>query len=42
VIDGDRVIGMVSQADLARSVDDELAGELLRAISEAPDNSGQG
>jgi CBS domain-containing protein len=42
VIDGDRVIGMVSLADLARSVDDELAGELLRTISEAPDNSGQG
>ena len=42
VIDGDRVVGMVSQADLARCVDDELAGELLRAISEAPDNSGQG
>jgi CBS domain-containing protein len=42
VIDGDKVIGMVSQADLARCVDDETAGELLRAISEAPDNSGQG
>ena len=42
VIDGDRVVGMVSQADLARAVDDETAGELLRAISEAPDNSGQG
>jgi CBS domain-containing protein len=42
VIDGDRVIGIVSQADLARTVDDETAGELLRVISDAPDNTGQG
>jgi CBS domain-containing protein len=42
VIDGNRVVGMVSQADLARCVDDEMAGELLRVISQAPDNSGQG
>ena len=32
---------MLSQADPARSVDDETAGDLL-AIAGAPDNAGQG
>lgn len=42
VIDGDEVIGMVSQADLAGAVDDEQIGDLIEAISVAPDNSGRG
>jgi CBS domain-containing protein len=33
VIDGHRLIGIVSQADLARSVDEEHVGELVEAIS---------
>lgn len=42
VIDGDQVIGMVSQADLAVNVSDDDAGELLAAISAARDNTGRG
>jgi CBS domain-containing protein len=33
VIDGHDLIGMVSQADLARNVDEEKIGEVLEAIS---------
>lgn len=33
VIDGHELIGIVSQADLARSVDEEHVGELVEAIS---------
>jgi len=33
VIDGHRLIGIVSQADLARSVDEGQVGELVEAIS---------
>jgi CBS domain-containing protein len=33
VIDGHRLIGIVSQADLARSVDEQDVGELVEAIS---------
>jgi CBS domain-containing protein len=33
VIDGHDLIGIVSQADLARSVDEEHVGELVEAIS---------
>jgi CBS domain-containing protein len=33
VIDGHRLIGIVSQADVARSVDEEHVGELVEAIS---------
>ena len=33
VIDGHDLIGMVSQADLARSVDEEHVGDLVEAIS---------
>ena len=42
VIDGDRVIGMVSQADIARSGDETQVGRLVEVISEAPDNTGRG
>jgi CBS domain-containing protein len=35
VIDGDRLVGMVSQADVARAMPDALVG----AISEAPPNN---
>jgi len=33
VIDGHRLIGIVSQADLARSVDEKQVGDLVEAIS---------
>src|SRR4051812_4066178 len=36
VIDGHDLIGIVSQADLARSVDEEKVGDLVEAISAAP------
>jgi len=36
VIDGHDLIGIVSQADLAKSVDEEHVGELVEAISAAP------
>jgi CBS domain-containing protein len=36
VIDGHSLIGVVSQADLARNVDEEKVGELVEAISAAP------
>jgi len=42
VIDGDRVVGMLSQADIARHADDAQVATLVRSISEAGDNSGQG
>jgi CBS domain-containing protein len=42
VIDGDRVVGMLSQADVARKADDAAVATLVRSISDAPDNSGQG
>jgi CBS domain-containing protein len=35
VIDGHELIGIVSQADLARSVDEDQVGELVEAISAA-------
>jgi CBS domain-containing protein len=34
VIDGDRLVGMVSQADLARSGDDKAVGDTVEAISQ--------
>jgi CBS domain-containing protein len=34
VIDGDKLVGMVAQADLARSGDDKLAGDTVQAISQ--------
>jgi CBS domain-containing protein len=36
VIDGHELIGIVSQADLAKNVDEEEVGELVEAISAAP------
>jgi CBS domain-containing protein len=36
VIDGHRLIGVVSQADLAKEVDKDKVGELVEAISAAP------
>jgi signal-transduction protein with cAMP-binding, CBS, and nucleotidyltransferase domain len=38
VIDGHDLVGMVSQADIARHLPEDRAGELLAAISAAPDN----
>ena len=36
VIDGHDLVGVVSQADLARSIDEEKVGDLVEAISAAP------
>ncbi len=36
VIDGHDLVGIVSQADLARSIDETKVGELVEAISAAP------
>jgi CBS domain-containing protein len=36
VIDGTECIGIVSQADLAKEIDEEKVGELVEAISAAP------
>jgi len=33
VIDGKRLVGIVSQADVARNIDEEKVGELVEAIS---------
>jgi CBS domain-containing protein len=35
VIDGKRLVGIISQADIARNIDEEEVGELVEAISEA-------
>lgn len=42
VIDGDRVVGIVSQADLALHADEMMVGDLVEVISGAPDNTGRG
>jgi CBS domain-containing protein len=39
VIDGHQLVGMVSQADIARNLPEEKVGELLEAISGAPSNN---
>ena len=39
VIDGQHVVGMVSQADLAKAAPEDRIGDLLEAISAAPDNN---
>jgi CBS domain-containing protein len=39
VIDGDRLVGMVSQADIARALPDKKVGDLVGSISEAPPNN---
>jgi CBS domain-containing protein len=36
VIDGHDLIGVVSQADLAKSIDEDKVGDLVEAISAAP------
>jgi CBS domain-containing protein len=36
VIDGHELVGIVSQGDLAKSIDEEKVGDLVEAISEAP------
>jgi len=36
VIDGQRMVGIISQADLATNIDEEKVGELVEAISAAP------
>ncbi|MGH2994496.1 MAG: CBS domain-containing protein [Solirubrobacterales bacterium] len=36
VIDGHRLIGIVSQGDLAKNVDEEKVGDLVEVISAAP------
>jgi CBS domain-containing protein len=36
VIDGKRLVGIVSQADIATNVDEEKVGDLVEAISAAP------
>jgi CBS domain-containing protein len=33
VVEGDRVVGIVSQADVARAADDEKTGEVVQQIS---------
>ena len=39
VIDGHDLVGMVSQADIARNLPGERVGDLVEAISSAPSNS---
>jgi CBS domain-containing protein len=39
VIDGDRLVGMLSQADVARETTPEQAGELVAALSGEADNN---
>ena len=36
VIDGHDLVGMISQADIAKHLPEEMAGRLVEAISEAP------
>jgi CBS-domain-containing membrane protein len=36
VIDGHDLIGIVSQGDLAKNIDEEDVGDLVEAISSAP------
>ncbi len=36
VIDGKRMVGIISQADIATNLDEERVGELVEAISAAP------
>ncbi len=36
VIDGHDLVGIISQADIARNLDDEKTGDLVEAISSAP------
>jgi CBS domain-containing protein len=36
VIDGDQLVGMVSQGDIAKNISDQKTGDLVEAISAAP------
>lgn len=38
VIDGTDLVGIVSQADIARAMPDAKVGDLVGAISQAPSN----
>jgi CBS domain-containing protein len=38
VIDGHSLVGVVSQADVARSLPEDKVGELVNLISDAPSN----
>ena len=38
VIDGHDLVGMISQADIARNLPDDKVGDLVEAISSAPSN----
>jgi CBS domain-containing protein len=40
VIDGHDLVGIVSQADIARNLPDDSVGDLVAAISGAPSNDG--
>ena len=40
VIDGQELVGIVSQADVARNLPEDRVGELVEAISGAPSNDG--
>jgi CBS domain-containing protein len=39
VIDGESLVGMVAQADIARSLGDKKTGDLVDSISSAPPNN---
>jgi CBS domain-containing protein len=40
VIDGHELVGIVSQADIAKNADEDEVGELVEALSQGGDNSG--
>jgi CBS domain-containing protein len=40
VIDGHELVGIVSQADIAKNADEDEVGELVEALSSGSDNSG--
>jgi CBS domain-containing protein len=42
VLDGSRVVGILTQADVAERVDTEEVGDMVRTISRAPGNTGDG
>lgn len=42
VVDGTELVGIVSQADLAKHAPESLVGAMVDEISTAPDNTGKG
>jgi CBS-domain-containing membrane protein len=40
VIDGTELVGIVSQADIAKNADEDEVGELVQSLSQGGDNSG--